>query len=90
MTRKHKHDGQCVEEFNKLVNFFNDLLPVMLHNLTATLPGSTFIDGLAHWIGYDAVTQPKKYGMRNNNSSRPFSVQFVSYSLFEILMCRIG
>ncbi|CAM8913359.1 unnamed protein product [Rhodiola kirilowii] len=63
LTRTHKHDGQCVEEFNKLVIYFNDLLPTMLNNLTSTLPGSMFVDGHAHWIGYDAVTNPKKYGL---------------------------
>uniref|UniRef100_A0A7N0VGQ9 GDSL esterase/lipase n=1 Tax=Kalanchoe fedtschenkoi TaxID=63787 RepID=A0A7N0VGQ9_KALFE len=63
ITRKHKHQGQCVEEFNKLVTYFNDLLPTMLKNLTSTLPGSTFIHGRAHWIGYDAVTKPQNYGL---------------------------
>uniref|UniRef100_A0A7N0T8J0 GDSL esterase/lipase n=1 Tax=Kalanchoe fedtschenkoi TaxID=63787 RepID=A0A7N0T8J0_KALFE len=63
ITRKHKHQGQCVEEFNKLVTYFNDLLPTMLKNLTSTLQGSTFIHGRAHWIGYDAVTKQQNYGL---------------------------
>lgn len=62
-TRQFKHNGQCVEDFNLLAHLFNDELALMLQNLTATLPGSTFVLGHGHWLGYDAVLYPSKYGI---------------------------
>ncbi|KAH7851114.1 hypothetical protein Vadar_007476 [Vaccinium darrowii] len=65
ITRQYKHNGQCVEEFNKLVSLFNDQLATILNNLTSTLPGSTFVLGHVHWLGYDAITNPSTYGLRD-------------------------
>nr|TKS08215.1 hypothetical protein D5086_0000104600 [Populus alba] len=62
MTRKKKHSGKCVEESNQLVAYFNDDLLGMLQNLTSTLPNSIFVRGHAHWLGYDAIINPSKYG----------------------------
>jgi hypothetical protein len=62
MTRKNKHNGKCVEESNQLVAYFNDNLLGMLQNLTSTLPNSIFVRGHAHWLGYDAIINPSKYG----------------------------
>ncbi|KAK6154968.1 hypothetical protein DH2020_009216 [Rehmannia glutinosa] len=60
-TRQFKHNGQCVEEINQLAIMFNNHLAHMLHNLTSTLQGSSFILGHAHWLGYDAAINPSKY-----------------------------
>ena len=62
ITRKHKHDGQCVEETNQIVSFFNQRLPALLKYLTSTLQGSTFVLGQANFLGYDAIRNPSKYG----------------------------
>lgn len=68
ITRKNKHAGKCVEDKNQLVSYFNNMLPTMLQNLTSCLEGSTFVNGHAHWLGYDAVINPPKYGKFKNNS----------------------
>ncbi|KAJ4707215.1 GDSL esterase/lipase [Melia azedarach] len=65
ITRKTKHNGQCVEEKNKLVSVFNNLLPPMLQNLTSTLKGSTFVYGHVNPLGYDAALNPSKYGLED-------------------------
>ncbi|KAK4360701.1 hypothetical protein RND71_019653 [Anisodus tanguticus] len=57
------HNGVCVEEYNHLAVIFNNQLSDMLKNLTSTLPGSAFILGHAHWLGYDALTNPSTYGL---------------------------
>ncbi|CAK7335245.1 unnamed protein product [Dovyalis caffra] len=62
MTRKNIHDGKCVENSNQLVAYFNDNLLGMLQNLTSTLPNSIFVLSHAHWLGYDAIINPSKYG----------------------------
>ncbi|GFQ01089.1 GDSL esterase/lipase 7 [Phtheirospermum japonicum] len=67
-TRQFKHDGQCVEEINELALIFNDHLAPMLQNLTSTLPGSAFILGHAHWLGYDAAINPSKYGLKDSTT----------------------
>ncbi|KAI3452170.1 hypothetical protein Pfo_008835 [Paulownia fortunei] len=61
-TKQFKHNGRCVEEINQLAVIFNNQLAPMLQNLTSTLQGSAFILGHAHWLGYDAVINPSKYG----------------------------
>ncbi|XP_041007745.1 GDSL esterase/lipase 7-like [Juglans microcarpa x Juglans regia] len=69
ITRKKKHNaGQCVEETNQIVSFFNQRLPAFLNNLTSTLHGSTFILAQANFLGYDAIINPSKYGLEDSNS----------------------
>ncbi|KAJ6707557.1 GDSL-LIKE LIPASE/ACYLHYDROLASE-RELATED [Salix viminalis] len=68
MTRKNKHDGKCVEESNQLVAYFNENLLGMLQNLTSTLPNSIFVRGHAHWLGYDAIMNPSKYGLLDTSN----------------------
>ncbi|PNT40693.2 hypothetical protein POPTR_004G112700v4 [Populus trichocarpa] len=68
MTRKNKHNGKCVEESNQLVAYFNDNLLGMLQNLTSTLPNSIFVRGHAHWLGYDAIINPSKYGLLDTSN----------------------
>ncbi|KAJ6936408.1 GDSL esterase/lipase 7-like [Populus alba x Populus x berolinensis] len=68
MTRKKKHSGKCVEESNQLVAYFNDDLLGMLQNLTSTLPNSIFVRGHAHWLGYDAIINPSKYGLLDTSN----------------------
>ncbi|KAJ0043234.1 hypothetical protein Pint_18914 [Pistacia integerrima] len=63
ITRKYKHNGQCVEDKNQLVTYFNNRLLAMLTNLTTTLKGSNFVLGHVHWLGYDAAINPSRYGM---------------------------
>ncbi|XP_016481042.2 GDSL esterase/lipase 7-like [Nicotiana tabacum] len=63
LTKQLKHNGLCAEEYNNLAVIFNHLLSDMLKNLTSTLKGSAFILGHAHWLGYDAVTNPSTYGL---------------------------
>ncbi|KAK7381195.1 hypothetical protein VNO78_33725 [Psophocarpus tetragonolobus] len=46
VSRKHPHQGGCVEETNQIVTYFNERLPPILNNLTSTLPGSTFVLGI--------------------------------------------
>lgn len=62
ITRKYKHKGQCVEDKNRDVSLFNNMLPAMLQNLTSSLKGSIFVNGQAHWLGYDAIINPSHYG----------------------------
>ncbi|KAJ4707214.1 GDSL esterase/lipase [Melia azedarach] len=63
ITRKYKHKGQCVEDKNRDVSLFNNMLPAMLQNLTSSLKGSIFVNGQAHWLGYDAIINPSHYGL---------------------------
>lgn len=63
ITRQHKHNGQCVEDTNQIVSFFNQRLPALLRNLTSTLQGSTFVLAQANFLGYDAIRNPPKYGI---------------------------
>lgn len=62
ITRNNKHTGQCVEDTNQIVSYFNNMLPAMLQNLTTSLKGSNFINGHGHGVGYDAIINPSKYG----------------------------
>lgn len=73
ITRKYKHDGQCVEDKNLLVSYFNNRLPAMLANLTATLEGSNFVLGHVHWLGYDAAVNPSRYGKIFIEANKSFS-----------------
>ncbi|KAK3183381.1 hypothetical protein Dsin_030667 [Dipteronia sinensis] len=61
ITRKQKHSGNCVENANQVISFFNNKLPGMLRNLTSTLEGYNFVLRHANCLGYDAVINPFKY-----------------------------
>ncbi|KAL5153187.1 GDSL esterase/lipase 7 [Glycine soja] len=63
VSRKHLHKGDCIEETNQMVTYFNERLPPMLKNLTSSLPGSTFVLGRSNSLGYDAIKNPSKYGL---------------------------
>ncbi|XP_041002951.1 GDSL esterase/lipase 7-like [Juglans microcarpa x Juglans regia] len=67
-TRTQKHNGQCVNEINQIVSFFNQRLPALLSNLTSTLQGSTFVLGEASLLSYDAIRNPSKYGLADSSS----------------------
>ena len=60
--KNHRSKSSCVEEINAMVRDFNKRLAVMLKNLTSSLQGSNFVLGHAHWLGYDAIQNPSKYG----------------------------
>ncbi|KAB1211410.1 GDSL esterase/lipase 7 [Morella rubra] len=68
MTRKHEHNGRCVEDINQIVSFFNRRLPSLLKNLTSSLRGSTFVLGKANSLGHDAITHPCKYGLEDSTN----------------------
>ncbi|XP_059452681.1 GDSL esterase/lipase 7 [Corylus avellana] len=68
-TRQHyKQDGQCVEDTNQIVSFFNQRLPALLKYLAFTLQGSTFVLAQANFLAYDAITNPPKYGLMDSNN----------------------
>lgn len=69
IARKTQHDGLCDEEPNKLVSYFNTDLQEMLKNMTSTLRGSMFVLGQIHWLGYDVIINPSKYGMQSVSKS---------------------
>ncbi|XP_061366869.1 GDSL esterase/lipase 7-like [Gastrolobium bilobum] len=68
ITRKHAHPGDCMEETNQIVSYFNERLPAMLKNLTFSLPGSIFVHGHANTLGYDAIKNPSKYGLTDGGN----------------------
>ncbi|KAF4375926.1 hypothetical protein F8388_010079 [Cannabis sativa] len=69
ITRKRKmQSNKCVEEINKMVQIFNQRLGVMLQNLTSSLKASHFILGRVHALGYDAIKNPKNYGLVDTSS----------------------
>ncbi|KAH9676131.1 GDSL esterase/lipase 7 [Citrus sinensis] len=74
ITRNNKHTGQCVEDTNQIVSYFNNMLPAMLQNLTTSLKGSNFINGHGHGVGYDAIINPSKYGIAD--ASNPCCTAF--------------
>lgn len=87
IVKTHNHSGNCVEHTNELASIFNDELRATLANLTTTFQGSFFVLGRANRIGYDAITNPIKYGkFKNNVVLSPFNLfDFVSdlYVLIE-------
>lgn len=62
IARGLEHSGQCDEDVNRIVSVFNDELGFLLTNLTSLLPGSHFVLGRVHGLGYDAIVNPSKYG----------------------------
>ncbi|PON58058.1 SGNH hydrolase-type esterase domain containing protein [Parasponia andersonii] len=48
---------------------FNQRLGTMLKNLTSSLQGSNFILVHAHWLGYDAIQNPSKYGLMDTSNA---------------------
>lgn len=65
IARATTHNGQCIEETNQLVSYFNQRLGPMLNNLQNTLIGSSFVLGRVNGLGYDAITNPTRYGKIN-------------------------
>ncbi|XP_057522059.1 GDSL esterase/lipase 7-like [Amaranthus tricolor] len=63
MVRRFKPEGRCDENINQIVKNFNTRLALMLKSLTSSLQHSHFILGRAHWLGYDAIINPTKYGL---------------------------
>ncbi|KAK7266637.1 hypothetical protein RIF29_19286 [Crotalaria pallida] len=68
ITRTHAHVGDCDENSNQLVTYFNDRLNAMLTSLTTSLPGSKFVLGHANSLANDAIKNPSKYGLTNVNN----------------------
>ena len=66
MVRRFKPEGRCDENINQIVKNFNTRLALMLKSLTSSLQHSHFILGRAHWLGYDAIINPTKYGMHTS------------------------
>lgn len=62
ISRQFKHSGLCNEDINQLPVLFNNLLALMLQNLTSTLEGSDFIRGNIYQLSYDAITNPSNHG----------------------------
>ncbi|KAF6169117.1 hypothetical protein GIB67_038614 [Kingdonia uniflora] len=67
-TKNQKPAGQCVEEYNQLVNYFNTQLAVMLPQLTSTSYGSFFINGKINKIVHNMIQNPCDYGENQVNS----------------------
>ncbi|XP_019426725.1 PREDICTED: GDSL esterase/lipase 7-like isoform X1 [Lupinus angustifolius] len=63
ISRTHAHEGDCIEEINQIVSYFNERLPFLLKNMTSNLPASTFVLGHANSLGYDAIKNPSTYGL---------------------------
>uniref|UniRef100_A0A803M6W9 Uncharacterized protein n=1 Tax=Chenopodium quinoa TaxID=63459 RepID=A0A803M6W9_CHEQI len=68
IVKSSKLNGKCDENKNEIVNMFNTQLGLLLENLTTTLPDSHFIFGKAHGLGYDAIINPTKYGLRDSSN----------------------
>lgn len=62
ISRKHKHIGDCMEEANHMVSYFNDGLHAMVKNLTSNLPSSIFVLGQVNSLANDVIRHPSKYG----------------------------
>lgn len=62
ISRTLAHTGDCVEEINQMVSYFNERIPTMLKKLTSNLPGSIFVLGHANSLGYDAIRNPSSHG----------------------------
>ncbi|RXH68287.1 hypothetical protein DVH24_028434 [Malus domestica] len=59
----------CIPSISKAQNhIFNDELRATLANLTTIFQGSFFVLGRANRIGYDAITNPIKYGLMDGSS----------------------
>ncbi|XP_043693826.1 GDSL esterase/lipase 7-like isoform X1 [Telopea speciosissima] len=58
----------CAENLNQLVSLYNEGLPNMLQELTASLNGSTFVLGEFYQASYDLNQNPYKYGFTNRSS----------------------
>ncbi|XP_062103238.1 GDSL esterase/lipase 7-like [Humulus lupulus] len=71
ITRKKdqsNESSQCVEKINEMIKDFNQRLGIMLQNLTSTLQPSNFILGHVHSLGYDAIQNPFKYGLKDTSN----------------------
>lgn len=68
IVRGSKPKVICDEDKNQMVSLFNTRLAIMLKNLTSTLQDSHFIIGNAHWLGYDAIINPTKYGLKDSSN----------------------
>lgn len=68
IVRGSRPQGICDENKNQIVSLFNTQLALMLKNLTITLQDSHFVLGQAHGLGYDAVINPNKYGLRDSSN----------------------
>lgn len=89
LTKQLKHNGLCAEEYNNLAVIFNNQLSDMLKNLTSTLRGSALILGHAHWLGFDAVTNPSTYG-NTVKSLYNILIYFDIFLLLYIVKCCYG
>ncbi|KNA10198.1 hypothetical protein SOVF_146660 [Spinacia oleracea] len=68
IVRGSRLNGRCDENINQAVSLFNTQLGLLLKNLTSTLQESHFIIGQAHGLGYDAIINPTKYGLRDSSN----------------------
>lgn len=63
ISGKHPHPGDCDEEANQVVSYYNQMLPATLNNLTSSLPGSKFALGHANTLATEAIKNPSKFGL---------------------------
>ncbi|KAL3723423.1 hypothetical protein ACJRO7_035588 [Eucalyptus globulus] len=68
IAKKSKHDGVCDEGPNLLVSYFNQMLQLMLENMTSSLTRSMFVLGRANPLGYDAIINPSIYGLTDSRN----------------------
>ncbi|XP_048128990.1 GDSL esterase/lipase 7-like [Rhodamnia argentea] len=68
VAKQSNHDGICDGGPNLLVSYFNEMLQPMLDNMTSSLAGSMFVLGRGNGLGYDAVTNPSKYGLTDSRN----------------------
>ncbi|KAG8482944.1 hypothetical protein CXB51_021892 [Gossypium anomalum] len=63
------HNGPCVEEINKRISLYNDLLLGMLEKLQSSLSGSKFVHGDIYKVFQDVFESPESYGFKDVNTS---------------------
>ncbi|GMI89272.1 GDSL-motif lipase 7 [Hibiscus trionum] len=63
------HTGPCVEQMNKHMSVYDDLLPGLLTQLQSTLPGSKFVLGDIYKVFRDVIASPESYGFTDVSTS---------------------
>ncbi|XP_050234210.1 GDSL esterase/lipase 7-like [Mercurialis annua] len=63
------HKGNCIEEINQLIIFFNENLAIAVQKLTTFLPGSKFVHVRSHALSYDAIVNPSTYGLKDTSNT---------------------
>ncbi|KAG8079123.1 hypothetical protein GUJ93_ZPchr0007g4179 [Zizania palustris] len=61
-VRASGSEGQCVDEVNQMVGWFNQRLRSLVDQLNTNHPGATFIYGNTYNVIYDMLHNPNYYG----------------------------